>query len=266
MLRTLAQVFGRLVSGRRVPAPRRRVSSFRPQIEALGERIVPAGGLGVTSIPAVTNPFAHYFFNWPPGAMIVDPANPPNLVNKSVDITNPSDPQHPDIGTVVIQSQDAAGNFQGTFECHLQGDQVRLISGEKFTAGSLDIGAIPITGKVDPPTYSLLGGYSYHLSFQGAATGMVQEQHDYALDTDGTPEHETWMVSDTETISFNGSVSESPSGLTLNGNVNFTSVGQWLASADHLAPTDPHHRTVPLSSIGETLDLGIMASISDPIT
>jgi len=257
---TLVRLFERLVCGKKVPAGRRKATAVRPQVECLGERVLPATGVGsLGSMTSQLGPFAADKSN----RSLFGPFSVPSLVGKSVEITNPSDPDpdRRDIGTVVFTGQDLFGNFQGTFECHLHNHFALGFGAEKYEA-SMDMGTIPISGSVGTTLPSLSTGWVSYISFHGDWQGMVTEHHHYLFDDpgnpnnpmEGTPEDEIWRVSDRQTISFTGGLSPSGSGLTLAGNVDVTNRGQWLGSLDHLAPGDRNHTVVPLRDVPATLN------------
>src|SRR5262249_16670577 len=194
-------------------------------------------------------------------------------------ITNPSDPDNPDIGTVVFTAQDTLGNFRGTFESHLHSHFNLGFGAEKYQA-DLDIGPVAISGHLSRGLPVLGGGYSYGISFQGDASGWAREQHDYYLDdpkhpnnpAEGTAEEEKFFIGDHQTVRFSGTVTTGSgllASLRLNGSVDVANQGGWLVAADHLAPFDPNHRVVPLDPVttfGQTLNLEVHPSwVSNPI-
>jgi len=134
---------------------------------------------------------------------------------------------------------------------------------------------VPISGQVSGLGSITVGGaYSYSISFSGATDGMAREHHHYLYDDpsnpngpmEGMPEDETWMVADHQTVNFSGSVSQFGTSLNLNGNVRVSDHAAWLWALDHLDPNDARHHVVPLQgTTGVTLDLSILAGISDPV-
>jgi hypothetical protein len=246
MLRALTRLFPPTRAGKRAPATRRRVATARPQVESLGERVLPATGLGPvtgTSLwpvnqPPIVRPF--YFG--------------PSVVGKSVEITEPGELighvlfPAVDIGKVTFTQMDVYGDFQGTYESHL-GMTPGVPAWLESTYGySLDIGPIAISGHLSS-VYILGLGLQTSISFTGTATGMATESRVYPLidathppQMPGPAQHETEMIADQQTVSFSGTVSQSTSGLALNGTVTQNDTVQWVWDLDNLAPTDPNHQ------------------------
>jgi hypothetical protein len=265
MFRKLIQLFQQLGAGQKVVAPRRKHCSFRPSVESLGERVLPTIGLGTNAVILAN----HNLLNsWDHMPTLLTP-DIVGMAGKSVEITDPSGF---DVGTVRFTTQDAFGNFQGTFESHVV-RHIRLF-GQEYYEANLDIGAIPISGRVSRGYDSLGGGLVSSISFSGTGTGRAREHHHYLYDDpnnpngtmEGMPEDESWMVNDRQTISFSGAINQSGAALTLCGNVDVTDHGAWLWAEDNLAPTDPMHmqHIVPVSGPnGGLLELGVHASVSN---
>ena len=73
-----------------------------------------------------------------------------------------------------------------------------------------------------------------------------------------TPEVETWMVSDHQTVNFNGTITQAGSALALGGTFSEQDQGQWIYADDHLLPSDPnHHESRMTDAMGDTLDFSV---------
>src|SRR5262245_25132530 len=132
MLCALTRLFRPLGAGANVPATSRKAAGARPQVESLGERLLPTTGLSLS--------------HW-----AIDPRDlriayqGPVLTGKSVEITGVVNGSPRDFGTVRFTSMDTAGNFQGTFECHVSGGWFPFGRHGEYYEASLDIGSIPIS-------------------------------------------------------------------------------------------------------------------------
>jgi hypothetical protein len=266
MLCVLAKWFERLLSGTQVSAAGRKLSLVPLQVERLGDRLV----------PALT--FAAPLTLWKlPTPILSIVYRGPDLTGKQVGITNPSDPNNSDVGDVsftkLVSDGKGGANFQGTFDSELH-SEIKLAFGAETYTTNLDVGPIAITGHLGGGQYTLGGPYSYSISFQGDAVGRATEDHQYYLDDpsqplqQGTQEEERWGVLDHQTISFNGTVSQSGATLMLKGSVDVNDQGMWLGATDHLASYNPNHQIVPLAEIetfGQTLDQETHCSVSDAI-
>jgi hypothetical protein len=274
MLRTLTKLLHRSGAGKSIPAARRKVASARPQVECLGERVLPATGLTL-SAANLYNPQQSNLLLASLGSRPALAYFGPNLTGKSVELTGLVNGSAFDIGTVRFTSMDAAGNFQGFFESHFApcfcpfGHSMY----SSYYETSLDLGptTVAISGHVGSGLLTLGGGYTYGISFSGAGDGMVLEHHHYLLDhmgqpDDGTIEDENFMVAAHQTINFSGAMYQSGSTLTLNGTAAETNSAAWLMGDTHTAPGTPNHTITPAPAwLVQVLSQPLTAQVSNPI-
>jgi hypothetical protein len=262
MLRKLTKLFHRSGAGKSIPAASRKVASARPQVECLGERVLPATGPNLSA--------AHLF-----GPILALRYWGPNLTGKSVELTGMVNGSAFDLGQVRFTSMDAAGNFQGFFESHFApcfcpfGHSMY----SSYYETSLDLGptTVAISGSVTNGLLNLGGGFMYGISFSGAGDGMVNEHHHYLLDhmgqpDDGAIEDENFMVAAHQTINFSGYISSSGSTLTLNGTAAETNSAPWLMGDTHTAPGTANHTITPAPDwLIRVLSQPLTAQVSDAI-
>jgi hypothetical protein len=167
----------------------------------------------------------------------------PDLVNHSVNFT---DRLGNAIGTVTFTSM-SGNTFQGTYQG--AGPLTSKLQLADTYTETTNIGPIRISG-----TFNYLqpsgAGYTWSISFSGTYMqngGMgvgAEEIHTY-IDTHGTRQTETWGVPDTQTVSFNGTMTGNGSNLAFSGALTEGVHANWLGDADSLPPGDPNHQTGP---------------------
>jgi hypothetical protein len=250
MRRFLQNLWGRLGEARPSARSDRRV---RPQVEALGERVLPATGLGLGLSQ----------LNWQIRPPVI--IGPPGLAGRSVELTATDQSGNPlDVGTLVIQTQDWAGNFTGTFENHMH----RIASwggdfGDTYDT-SLDMGPIAVSGRIsaNPPwwlgTYTITFGSVGDDGVQGhSVAGTVHEHHNYFASSSGMVQNEDWNIPDRQSINFTGTVAGTWSTLSLSGTADVVDDLTAKFATDH-NPVGTDHSTwwVPVHQ-------EVMASVSN---
>jgi hypothetical protein len=168
----------------------------------------------------------------------------PSLVNHSVSFT---DPNNNPIGTVTFTSQ-SGNTFQGTWSPAPGAATLtsKLNLGDTYTE-TTNIGLIPVSGTFYLQS-SGAGGFTWSISFSGTYLqngGMgvgAEEDHTY-IDTNGNPQTEIWGVPDTQTVSFNGTMTGSGSNVAFSGALTEGVHADWIGDADFLPPSSQEMAT-----------------------
>jgi hypothetical protein len=270
MLRPWTRLFDRNPKVGASRAPHRTAPATRPRVEALDPRTLLATGLfnPVTSLNYSPSPLKQEVLS---GVTVVQSAPPiylrPYLVNHSVALKGPGGNVQ---GTVTFTSQSGL-DFQGTFVSNETNSFSLAFGADRYSA-SFDIHpGIPISGSLSSPATSSSGDTTWALSFSGSSTGTVTETRNYFYDNPANPndpregmaETMTWMVSDTQSVNFSGTLTVSASGWTLGGTFHEQDSGQWVWSDDSLLQSDPNHREHTSTSLnGHSLDFSVTKMIS----